>query len=206
MSKNAPVVPRCRAQGSSAESKAGKAAVEVGDGAEQSLVDLEMEVDLVGRAVVPGGMGPVVVVVDEEVGADRVELSGARDHPIAAADSLFEGAEEPLDAAIGPGMGDAGAGVADAVLVEEGGEVGGNEAGAVVGEDPRGCAMFGEGFGESRADGFCGRTGDAPEQDEPAAEVVDDAKHPDREDAEDKDEGEVDAQPFQGVYLRFDFA
>ena len=137
MSKIAPVVPIVRRKESSAESKTGKAAVEVEDGAEQLLADLKMKVDLVRRAAVPGGMGAVVVVVVEEVGADGVELSGARNDPIAAAEGLFEGAEEPLDAAIGPGMGDAGASMADAVLVEEGGEVGGDEAGTVVGEDPR---------------------------------------------------------------------
>ena len=65
MSKIAPVVPRCRAQKTSIEMEAGEATVEVGNRAEQSLMDLEIEVDLVGSAAAPGGMRPVAVVEEE---------------------------------------------------------------------------------------------------------------------------------------------
>jgi hypothetical protein len=68
-------------RGASAEAVPGKRPVDVGDAAERARLDLPAEEDLVGRAPTPGGVRPVSVVPEEEVGAEAVELGGAGEKP-----------------------------------------------------------------------------------------------------------------------------
>jgi len=111
-------------------------AVEVGDAPERTRLHPLAEEDLVGGAPVPRGVRSVAVVPLEEVGAEAVELADAGEEPEAGEDGLLEGAEDPLDPPVGPGVRREGELVPHASGGEEVGHRRGAEDRAPIGVDP----------------------------------------------------------------------
>jgi hypothetical protein len=97
------------------------------------------------------------------------------------------------------GVSGEGEGVLDAELGEEELEALGAEDHAVVGEDAVRDAVLADRVGEDAPDLGGGGPGEAAQSDEAAAVVVDDAQQPDGEEAEDPDEGEVEAPEAAGA-------
>ena len=149
-------------------------------------------VDFVRRVSGPCRVRTIAVVPKEEVGADALEVTAAFNEPVMEADGFSEGAPNSFDPAICPGMAGQRESVGDVVCGEEEGEGLGAEVGSAIGDEPLGSALELNGMFESANDAGGGGPGQHFQGDEATSLVVDGAKNPDRNDAKDPDDGEVD--------------
>jgi hypothetical protein len=177
---------------SSTEAIPAHGAVEVAHSPERTWERWTLEEDLVGCPSTIRAVRPVAVVELHEVCAEAVDLREASEKPDVPEDGLLEGAEDAFDAAVGPRVGRAGAGVLDAAGGEKELEVEGSELWPVVGEQTPWQALVVEGALQRSSYPGGGRQA-ALECQKPAAVIVDDAQEPDGEETEKADEGQVEA-------------
>src|SRR5262245_36362475 len=108
--------------------------VEIADTTERPPLDRPAEVHLRRCPPAETAVRPIPVVEGLEVRREAIQLPVRSYQPGRPEDGLLESTKESLDAAVGPGMGDSGAGMLDTVSLEDGYHGLRTKTGVVVGQ------------------------------------------------------------------------
>ena len=179
--------------------------VEVADTLYAADPTREAEVDLVGRQATVGAVRAVPVIEVLEVGEAAIDLTERTVDRDPHVEGFLERAEQAFDATIRLRMPGSDACVFDAVPIKHGHKLSADEHGAIVGDHARRRTVLLNGLLEDVDDVGLTRPQHALQSHQVAAAIINDAKHGDRDEAEEKDEGVVDA-PEQACPLDLDAA